>query len=392
MTKIVLYGWSEAFRDGVAEAYAENSLLDLRALTGHTFDPDSVTEIIALAPDLVVVGPSIEDGDALKMVEELDRAAPHISVVMIAYSSGELWPQALRAGVRDIISPLTGSTPLRESLDRAIEAGRRLIDSVSDPEEQAASGRVLTVISPKGGSGKTMVATNLAVTLARTYPDETVLADLDVQFGDLAYALRLDSEYSFLHAVGDGVTPTMLKGFLTPHPSKVLTLTAPEHPEDADDIPPDRASETIRQLAAVFPFVIVDTAGGIGEHTLAALEVATDLIFVSATDVPSVRGIVKELDILERLGLLGGRRHHLVLNRADARVGLSPGDISETIGMEVSLLIPSERGIPAALNLGEAYVSTDERSPVAKRFRSFADGLSGGEPTRPSAKWSWRAK
>ena len=389
MTRFLLLGGTDEFRESVESAYASGAPVDIELMKSTSYEPDVVLEIVRVAPDLVAVGPAINDGDALKFVEEIDRVAPQISVVMIADSSSELWPEALRAGVRDIISPLTTGAKLRDCLDRAVEAGRRLRDSITEDIELDTV-RIIAVISPKGGSGKTMVASNLAVTIARSHPDQTVLADLDVQFGDVRYAFSLESEYSLLHAVGDGVTPTMLKGFLTPHSTKVLALAAPDNPEDADDIPAARAAATIHELAALFQFVVVDTSAGITEHILAVLEVATDVVLVTATDVPSVRAVVKELDILERLGLLAGRTQHLVLNRADARVGLSLDDIAETVGLDVALAIPSNRAIPAALNLGEPYVSTDEHSPVARKFTKFAEQFTGVEAQGSVAWWPWR--
>jgi len=182
----------------------------------------------------------------------------------------------------------------------------------------------------------------------------------------------------------------MLKGFLTPHSTNVLALAAPDNPEDADDIPAASAAATIHELAALFQFVVVDTSAGITEHILAILDVATDVVLVTATDVPSVRAVVKELDILERLGLLAGRTQYLVLNRADARVGLSLDDIAETVGLDVALAIPSNRGIPAALNLGEPYVSTDEHSLVARKFTKFAEQFTGVEAAGSAAWWPWR--
>ena len=289
------------------------------------------------------------------------------------------------------MAPIAGGVAIRESFDRAIEVGRRLRGAGAEPGAAAPGSRVLAVVSPKGGSGKTTVASNLAVTIARQRPEDVVLADLDMQFGDVVHAFRLEPEYSMLHAVAPGVTPTMLKGFLTPHSSEVLTLAAPDRPEDADDIDGESATGVVRDLASLFGVVVVDTAAGLDERTLAVLDAATDVVFVTATDVPSVRAVVKELDILRRLGALDGSRTHLVLNRADARVGLSASDIQETIGMQASLAIPSTRAIPAALNIGEPYVSTDERSSVARAFSRFAAEL-GLVNSSPEPSWPWKKR
>lgn len=389
MTRIALVGSTDEFQNYLEAAYAGGAPVSIEMVPAAGFDPVVVGAVVASAPDVVGVGPDLSDDDSLKIIEELTEAAPHVCVVMVANPSPELWPRALRSGARDIVTPLSAGTAIRESFDRALEVGRRLRGVGAEPGAAAPGARVIAVVSPKGGSGKTTVASNLAVTVARERPDDVVLADFDVQFGDVMHAFRLEPEYSLLHAVAPGVTPTMLKGFLTPHASDVLTLAAPDRPEDADDIDPEASVGVIRDLAGQFGVVVVDTAAGLDERTLAVLEAATDIVFVSATDVPSVRAVVKELDILGRLGLLEGSRSHLVLNRSDARVGLSAGDIQDTIGLHASMEIPSTRMIPAALNIGEPAVMADQRGSVAKSFNKFAAqmGLISGVS---DTGWSWR--
>lgn len=387
MSKIVLIGGTPEFATFVESAFSGGAPIDLRQIEATGFEPSLIEEASALDPDLVVVGPALAEADAVKVIGELDLAAPHVSSVLIANATADLWPQALHAGARDIIAPLAGASTIRESFERAIDAGQRLRGTARTVASSPSAGRVLAIVSPKGGSGKTTIAANLAATVAKHRPDDVVIADFDVQFGDVAHAFRLDPEYSLLNAATPGVTPTVLKGFLTPHRSKVLALTAPDRPEDADDIDTDAATDAVRALSKLFGVVIVDTAAGLDERTLSVLDAATDVIFVTATDVPSVRATVKEVDILSRLGLLDKRRHNLVLNRADARVGLSASDIEETIGLKTSMSIPSTKAIPTALNLGEPAVLADERGPVARSFQRFAEEMDlvppSAEPTRP---------
>ncbi len=399
MSTIYLVGCSRDFVTSVEEALGEGTYeLARRETIG--FDPELVAEIVRKPGDLVTVGPALDEADALKFIAELTETVPHVPTVMVARPTADLWPQVVRAGARDIVPDAATSVVLKEALERSIETGRKLREAAgpaavatAEGAPVATAGRVVAIVSPKGGSGKTTVASNLAATIARERPGDVVLADLDVQFGDIAHAYRLDPEYSLLNAVSPGVNPTTLKGFLTPHDSKVLTLAAPDRPEDADDIAADASAGVLRSLAELFAVTIVDTGAGLDDHTLAALEVATDVVFVTATDVPSVRAVVKEYDILSRLGLLDGRDAHLVLNRADARVGLSVSDIEQTIGLESSLELPSTRSIPSALNLGEPLVTQDARGPVGRGFTTFAqklnlvDGAAGSTSSRP-----WRKK
>jgi pilus assembly protein CpaE len=158
---------------------------------------------------------------------------------------------------------------------------------------------------------------------------------------------------------------TMLKVFLTPHESGMFALCAPDTPVDADDISSDHGAAAIELLASEFTFVVVDTGAGLEDRTLAAIERSTDLLFVGSMDVACVRSLRKELDVLYRLGLTTARRH-LVLNRADAKVGMEPRDIEEFLGMRVDVAVPSSRLIPLSTNEGVAVVTRDAKAPVAR--------------------------
>lgn len=398
MTTIHVVGSTDDFRTLLETAYKDGSPVDIVPIETDGFDPEIVRALCAAEPDLIAVGPALSVDDSVKVIEGVSEAAPHLPTVLVANAYAALWQRVMRAGARDIVAPIAAPTAIREACDHVIEIGRKLrptgpadaASAAAAPPPPPPRGRTVAIVSPKGGSGKTTVAANLAATVARSRPGEVVVADLDVQFGDIGHAYRLDPEYSLLNAVSPGVTPTMLKGFLTPHSSKVLALTAPNRPEDADDIDAAAAAGAVRSLSELFGVVIVDTGAGLDDTTLAAIETASDVVFVTATDVPSVRAVVKEHDILGRLGLLDNRSTHLVLNRADARVGLSISDIEQTIGLDASMTIPSTRSIPAALNLGEPAVISDARSQVARAFNEFAETLQLVSPSASSRAWRKR--
>ena len=110
--------------------------------------------------------------------------------------------------------------------------------------------------------------------------------------------------------------------------------------------------------------MVIDTASGLDEHTLAALEFATDLILISATDIPSIRSTQKEIDALRVIGK-PDQRWHFVLNRADARTGLTIAAIETAVGINVDVAIPSSRAVPLSLNRGMPVIESDPRAPVS---------------------------
>jgi pilus assembly protein CpaE len=233
--------------------------------------------------------------------------------------------------------------------------------------------RVLTVLCPKGGAGKTTLATNVAVGLAQRAPGRVVIVDLDLQFGDVASALHLTPDHTIADAVdAPKLDATTLKVFLTPHRENLFALCAPNSPVDADDIQATDVQRLLELLVESFDYVVVDTASGLDEAALAALEVSTDLVLLTAPDVPCVRGTCKEIDALQQIGNRA-QRWHIVLNRSDARTGLGIGDIESTIGLRVDVAVPESRAVPQALNQGTAILESDPRSAPSQAFLALVD-------------------
>jgi pilus assembly protein CpaE len=239
---------------------------------------------------------------------------------------------------------------------------------------------VISVVSPKGGVGKTTVATNLAVGLAGSAPQATVLVDLDLQFGDVASGLNLDPEYYLPSAInGQASGDTMvLKTFLTLHETGLYAICAPESPIEADGITADHVRQLLRALAAEFRYVVVDTAPGLSEHTLAAMDETTDLVLLSSMDVPGLRGLRKEIDTLRSLGLLQGRRSQVVVNFANPSAGLSATDIELTVGAPVDLMLPRSKAAPASVNLGVPLLQSGVRDPMTKQLRALVERFTQG--------------
>lgn len=231
--------------------------------------------------------------------------------------------------------------------------------------------KVVVVISPKGGSGKTAVSSNLAVALAQRHPGRVAAVDLDLQFGDLATALSLNPEHTLSQlARARQIDATTVKLFLTPYANSLYFLAGATDPVDADSISPEHVSVVLPLLAENFDYVIVDTPAGLDERTLAAIECATDLLLVSSLDVTSIRSLRKALDALDTIGVTAERR--FVLNRSDAKVGLTPSDAEEAIGMQISCSIPSSREIPLSLNLGTPVTIAEPKAAVAKQLQELA--------------------
>lgn len=259
------------------------------------------------------------------------------------------------------------------------------------PEEVAADpSRIITILSPKGGAGKTSSATNLAVGLAKKFPREVVLVDLDLQFGDVASNLRLQPTSTMVDiARAWPVESTQVKLALTRHSCGLYTMCAPLNPAEADEITAEHVTGVLRALHRSFKYVVVDTDPGLSERVLSALDMSTDMVMICSTEVPSIRGLKKALEALDVIGLTSARRV-LVLNRSDAKVGVDIQQLERTIGRDVDVRVPSSIDMVLATNDGIPVMESGRNPDLVRAFDQLVDLFSGDPAAEPSGRPSMR--
>ncbi|GAA4872292.1 AAA family ATPase [Serinicoccus chungangensis] len=337
--------------------------------------PATAPQLVAMAPepDLVsavlldVRAGGVAEAQALDVAGRLAAQYPSVSVLLLTDAADRLALPALRGGVRDLVDPDLSMEELRLSLRRAVESA-----TAGTSEPQSFTGRVITVASPKGGVGKTTLATNIAAALAEQAPQGTVLVDLDVQFGDVASALDLQPTYTLGDiVVGPGLSDAMtLKTLLTRHGSGLQVVCGVHSPAEADVVTPAAVDTLLRLLKQEFRFVVLDTAPGLSEQTLAAIDHTTDLVLITSLDVPGVRGLKKELEVLDELELSPSTRH-VVVNFADGDAGLTVKDVTAAIGREVDLALPRSPKVPRSTNQGRPMVSAMPKDKLSRAITGF---------------------
>lgn len=331
-------------------------------------DPAELFGALTQEPlEVLILGPDVPVEEALRLTTVLNVQLPELSVLLVTEPDPDFILQAMRSGIRDIMRPTADVAEIRVSLERACQSFATRHRTVEPQQAGAPKGTVIGVFSPKGGVGKTTIATNIAVGLGKIAPMGVVIVDLDLQFGDVASGLYLNPE----HTVTDAVSPSasqdslVLKAFLTVHPASIYALCAPKNPVEADEITPEQVARLLDQLAEQFQYVIVDTAPGLPEIGLAALEHCTDAVWVTGMDVPGVRGLRSGLDILRRLNLLPEARH-VVINMADAKAGLSVQDVESTVGAPVDVSIPRSKAVALSTNRGIPVLQESVKDPAVK--------------------------
>lgn len=337
-------------------------------------------------PTVALLGPLLNFEETKALGDGLVERFPEIGVVVVRDGRGDLedWIDGMR--IHAVLAPDADDATIEALLQRLDERVEQLEESVPEIRVSVAEGaaapvaavpvaidetevsRVISVVAPKGGQGKTTVAINLATGLAEVAPNSVVLVDADLQFGDIAHSLDLPLRRTLEELIDrDDVT---VKTALMHHPDDFFVIPAPRTPEDADLVDPTALAALLRQLAEIFRYVIVDTTPGLGEHTLAAIESSTDALFVSALTVPSLRALHSELKTLEKIDLLPAERR-MVLNFVDRNGGLKVKDAATITGVPVDVVIPRSSAAVLAANRGVPLIHHDVRDPAAKALREL---------------------
>ena len=364
---IGLIGVDQGFRDRLD--VAAGATVELVRCTVDDLDGE--------VPSTLILGPELHTSNALRLAQQLDSTRTDVGVIIVAAPNAEMLHAALLAGARDVWSPDAAAHDLEEHLDRlftATDRRRAYIAKHARATPPGPANNVIVVVSPKGGAGKTMLSTNLGIGIASRSSQPVAIVDLDLRFGDVSTALGLSPTHTVTDAAPVADNPTVLKTLLTQHRSGLHALCAPHAPVEADLIDPADTTRIVRTLQQHFGTTIIDTSAGLDEHTLGALDIATDLVLVSTTDIFAINGARKLMEVLEAIDL-GEPDRHLVLNRANARVNIARSQIEATLNWRVDVEIPSTRAVPLAMNSGTSLIEAGRvaRKPMLQLLDRFLD-------------------
>lgn len=360
-------------------------LFDGRLPTARTI-ADAVQAVESGNLRMVILGPSFATEDALDNVRVLRHQDPTLITLIVAESvTANLLRSAMRVGVSDVIeAPLT-----EEKIEQAISQFSSDMLQLrrggpggghGDPGER---GKVITVMSAKGGSGKTVTATNLAVLLSREPDAKVALIDADLQFGDVCLVLQLEPKFTVVNAAAElhRLDAQLVESILTPHPSGLKVLAAPLEPAFADDITTGGLLQIIDVVSEGYDYVVVDTASLLDELLLSLLERSDQVLMVVDMDLPSVKNAKLALETL-RLLKYPTNKIHLVLNRSNAKARLDDKEIEGALKAQISARVPSEGIVAASVNEGRPVVESSPKSKVAKGFEEVAQVVLGHAPSQ----------
>jgi pilus assembly protein CpaE len=278
--------------------------------------------------------------------------------------------QAIEGGTVDDVLPLPMLTEqVVFAIRKAAAAGRRASDG-------KRRGRVLTVFSPKGGTGKSSTATNLATALAKLDGHQSLMLDLDLQFGDAAIMVGLEPDktiYDLVVAPGE-LDGEKLAGYVTRHPSGLDILPAPMRPEDAELVTEVKIGPLLEVSRSSYDAIVVDTSPFFHGPMLATLDQTDALLLVCTLDVPTVKNVRLSLQTLDLLSF-PHERISVVLNHNSPHAGMKRKEIESALDFPVRFEIPYDPAVSQGVNRGTPAVLGDASADYSRAIRELSRGV-----------------
>jgi pilus assembly protein CpaE len=337
-----------------------------------------VTHVREQSDPLVIIGPSVDHTVACRLTQQVAAAYPAAGVIWLRRRVDTTTVlEAIRAGASDVVG--------ESDLPALVAAAARVVNRAASYSAQtsgatAHKGTVTAVYAPKGGCGKTSLATNLAALIASEMRLRVALIDLDLESGDVQLLMSLPQgrTISDLTNLEDSLDATSLAAAMLPHSSGAYVLCGPRRPEEAVAVRPKLITRIVELAQTMFDHIIIDCPPYATEHVLSVLDVADNLALLCMPDAASIKNTALSLDMLHELNFNG--RISLMINHAGDRVGITSADIAHALEHQVAVEIPSSLDLPMATNTGKLLSLSQPKHPITAALRGWANGIGANTP------------
>lgn len=344
-----------------------------------------------ITPDVVLMDINMPDMDGIAATEEIRKRTPSIQVVILSVQGDQNYMRrAMLVGARDFLT----KPPMPDDLTAAIRRAGAVAREEREKRAQAyvtpaggitqplagvrmTPGKVIMVYSPKGGTGCTTLAVNLALTL---HNDETrtMLVDANMQFGDVAVFMNVQGKNTILDLAprADELDPDIVEEVLIKHAASGLhIITGPTRPEHAEKVTAGQFSQVLKYLRQLYAYVVVDTCTSLNDISLSVLDVSDVIVLVATQDIPSIKNSRLFLDLMITMGIPLDKIA-FVMNRYDKRIAITPEKVAENLKQEVVAVIPlDERVVISSVNRGVPFVLDNKTQPSARGVFALAEAL-----------------
>jgi pilus assembly protein CpaE len=351
---------------------------------------DAIQMAMDLRPDVIVMDINMPGMDGVAAAEIVSQRLPTSPIIMMSvHGEAEQLKRAITAGAREfLVKPFSAdefATSIRRVFER--ELARREQAAASMPvaptapirAEDLGEHQILAVFSPKGGAGRTTVATNLALALHKETGGSVCLVDANLQFGDVGVLLNLNPKNrSMLDAV-DGGEPDreIINSVVIDHSTGIHVLLAPPSPEGADLVTPAYLRKMVDTLRETHDFVVVDLPSALNDHSLAVMDMADQIVVLTALEITTIKNVRLFLEVADQLEY-DRSKIRLVVNRGDSAQGIRLADVEASIRRSIDGSIVSDGRLAVlAVNRGVPFVVSHPDGALSRDIAKLARTLAG---------------
>jgi pilus assembly protein CpaE len=389
MIKVLIVDDIPETRDHLSRLIGLEREIDVMGTAGS--GEEAIAMALDLRPDIIVMDINMPGMDGVAAAEIISQRLPSSPIIMMSvHGEAEHLKRAMNAGAREfLVKPFSGdefATSIKRVHER--ELARRA--QLGAPAAAGAAGatttngtaedhQVVAVFSPKGGAGRTTLATNLALALHKETNQRVALVDANLQFGDVGVLLNLNPKNkSVLDAVEGGEPDAdIIETVMIDHSTGLRVLLAPPSPEGADLVTPAYLRKIVETLRETHDWVIVDLPSGLNDHSLTVLDAADQILVVAALEITTIKNVRLFLEVADQLDYERSKLR-LVINRSDASQGIRIGDVEASIRRSVDGTIVSDGRLAVlAVNRGVPFVVSHPESPLARDVTALARTIAG---------------
>lgn len=348
-------------------------------------------EAVALAnslkPDVILMDINMPNMDGIQATEIITNQCPQAAIIIVSIQGeNEYLRRAMAAGAREYLVKPFSSNELADTIRRVNESTKRRLSlmglqSLASPRIKIQKGKIITLFCSKGGVGKTTMACNLAIGLAQSTKKKVALVDLDLQGGDISVMLNINAKGTIadLAQESDAMDMGLIDSYLVPHLSGAKILPAPLSPEQAELINLERVEELLHILQENFDYIVIDTSPLFNDINLAALDAANQILILVTQDLPCVKHVKTNLDILATLG--HSDKVKLIVNCAGIESGIKITDLEKSFNTAAFAVIPwDDKVVRSAINKGLPAVMNQANSKVGQSLLDLTAKLAGSPP------------
>ncbi len=387
MIKVLIVDDIPETRDHLSRLLGLEREIDVAGTAGS--GEEAIQVAMELRPDVIVMDINMPGMDGVAAAEIISQRLPTCPIIMMSvHGEAEQLKRAISAGAREfLVKPFSGDE-FSESIRRVYEreVGRRVQLAGEIAQTPAATKltdegdhQVIAVFSPKGGAGRTTIATNLAVAIHQETGARVCLVDANLQFGDVGVLLNLNPRnQSIIDAVERGEPDgDVVDSVVIDHSTGIRVLLAPPAPEGADLVTPAYLRKILEHLRATHDYVIVDLPAGLTDHSLGVMDLADSIVVLTALEITTIKNVRLFLEVADQLEY-NRSKIRLVVNRADTAQGIRIADVEASIRRPIDATIVSDGRLSVlAVNRGVPFVVSHPESVLTRDVMSLAKLLAG---------------